>query len=78
MKTAVSIPDEVFERADKLAEKLNLSRSGLYAIALQSFIRAHEQASITEWINTFIEENGQPYDAAFLNGSLKDMQDVEW
>jgi hypothetical protein len=38
MKTAVSIPDELFERADRVAAKRGVSRSALYAEALASFI----------------------------------------
>ena len=37
MKTAVSIPDDVFEQADRLAGELRVSRSELYATALRSY-----------------------------------------
>jgi hypothetical protein len=35
MKTAVSIPDPVFEKGEALARKLGLSRSALYALAIE-------------------------------------------
>ena len=35
VKTAVSIPDPLFEAADRLARRRNVSRSALYAEALQ-------------------------------------------
>lgn len=38
VKTAVSIPDELFEAADRLAERRNVSRSALYAEALRRLI----------------------------------------
>ena len=38
MKTAISIPDEVFEAADRTAKKLGVSRSELYATAVHEFI----------------------------------------
>jgi metal-responsive CopG/Arc/MetJ family transcriptional regulator len=47
MKTAVSLPDELFEAADSLAKRLRMSRSELYASALEAYIRTHQSAEIT-------------------------------
>lgn len=47
MKTAVSIPDPVFKAADKLARRLGMSRSRLYAEALHRYLRLHDEQSIT-------------------------------
>ena len=41
MKTAVSIPDDVFEEAERLATELKTSRSQLYSRALQEFVARH-------------------------------------
>ncbi len=38
MKTAVSIPDDVFEAAEDLARRMNTSRSQLYATALRALL----------------------------------------
>ena len=38
MKTAISLPDELFEEAESLASRLGMSRSGLYAAALEDFM----------------------------------------
>ncbi len=38
MKTAVSVPDDLFERAERLARRDGYTRSGLYAKALEEFI----------------------------------------
>jgi metal-responsive CopG/Arc/MetJ family transcriptional regulator len=78
MKTAISIPDSLYDKADNLAGRLHLSRSRLYAIALERFIKNHEESTITEKIDQFIEEHGQPVDPVFLNGALEDMKKVEW
>lgn len=45
-KTAVSIEEELFARADLLARDLGVSRSRLYARALESFIRRREDAEL--------------------------------
>jgi metal-responsive CopG/Arc/MetJ family transcriptional regulator len=51
MKTAVSIPDEVFEAAEKAAKRLGVSRSELYANAVREFVERHRRDNITEKLN---------------------------
>ena len=58
MKTAISIPDEVFESAERLAQRLGLARSDLYARAVAQFIAAQDQHSITERLNAVHSESG--------------------
>ena len=45
MKTAISIPNPLFEEAEALAHRLHLSRSELYANALRAFVDQHDEAS---------------------------------
>jgi hypothetical protein len=47
MKTAVSLPDPLFEAADRLARQLGKSRSQLYAEALQALLERHRDDDIT-------------------------------
>jgi metal-responsive CopG/Arc/MetJ family transcriptional regulator len=47
MKTAVSIPDQVYEDADRLARRLGLTRSALYTRALRQMLKQEDDASIT-------------------------------
>ncbi len=51
MKTAVSIPDEVFESADALANELGVSRSELYARAVAEYVAKHQGADVTARLN---------------------------
>ncbi len=44
VKTAVSIPDPIFEAADRLARERRISRSALYAEALERLIAEHRTA----------------------------------
>lgn len=55
VKTAVSIPDEVFEQAERLARERNVSRSELYADALRLLVQS--DARVTEQLN---EVHGGP------------------
>jgi predicted transcriptional regulator len=46
VKTAVSIEEPLFERAEELAREMNVSRSRLYEMALEDFIRQQESKKI--------------------------------
>ena len=51
VKTAISIERELFEEGEQLARELNISRSDLYARALQSFLRQQRRRAIRDQIN---------------------------
>jgi hypothetical protein len=51
MKTAVSLPDEVFQRADNLAKRLKISRSELYSKAVAEFVSRHSPDDVTAAFN---------------------------
>jgi metal-responsive CopG/Arc/MetJ family transcriptional regulator len=55
VKTAVSIPDATFERAERRARELGVSRSELYSKAVQRMLDAHEHEQITEQIDRALE-----------------------
>jgi hypothetical protein len=55
MKTAVSIPDPVFEKAEAAAKRLKMSRSELYAKAVDAWVDAHSPDAITESWNTALD-----------------------
>jgi metal-responsive CopG/Arc/MetJ family transcriptional regulator len=48
MKTAISLPDPVFEEAESLAKQLGLSRSELYTSALKAYLKRHRRDQIAE------------------------------
>jgi len=52
MKTAISIPDELFESADVLAGRLGVSRSHLYASAIAEYVAKHLDAQVTDRLNS--------------------------
>lgn len=51
MKTAVSIPDDLFDSAEGTARRLGLSRSELYARALRDYLAEHGDEGVTERLN---------------------------
>jgi metal-responsive CopG/Arc/MetJ family transcriptional regulator len=56
MKTAVSIPDTVFEKAEAAAKRLKMSRSELYAKAVDAWVDAHSPDEITDSINAVLDQ----------------------
>jgi metal-responsive CopG/Arc/MetJ family transcriptional regulator len=69
MKTAVSIPDPVFRAADKLAHRLGMSRSSLYAEALHRYLQLHDEHAITSKLNEVLA-----HDPSELHPRLQSIQ----
>jgi metal-responsive CopG/Arc/MetJ family transcriptional regulator len=63
MKTAVSLPNEVFQAAERLAEARGLSRSALYTQALEVFLEANQIDPLTEAINRVVDRTDTRLDA---------------
>ncbi len=57
MKTAISIPDEVFAQAEKLARRLKKSRSELYSHALREYVARRGPEYITETLDRICGES---------------------
>jgi hypothetical protein len=78
MKTAVSIPDDVFEEAERLAADLRTSRSQLYSRALQEFVARHAPDRLTEAMNRVIDEVGGEVDEFSQRAARRVLEQVEW
>jgi hypothetical protein len=78
MKTAISLPDEVFQEAERLASRLKVSRSELYAKALQDFVRRHSPDAITDAYDQICSET-EPDPAPFVQrAARKSFKRVVW
>ncbi len=62
MKTAISIPNPIFEEAEGLARRLGISRSELYATAVSHFVEAHREEAIIAALNEVYAENDSAVD----------------
>jgi metal-responsive CopG/Arc/MetJ family transcriptional regulator len=67
VKTAISVPDETFQRVERAAKRLGVSRSEFYARAAQSWLDALEDEDTTDAINTAIDE--LPAELAFTDAA---------
>lgn len=59
VKTAISIPDALFEAADRLARRLGMTRSELYQRAVAAFLERHEAQAVTDVLNELYERHPQ-------------------
>ncbi|HEY4059870.1 MAG TPA: hypothetical protein VGM39_24815 [Kofleriaceae bacterium] len=77
MKTAVSVPDEVFKQAERLARSRKVSRSQLYTEALKRMIAGEQSAheSVTSAYNSAFADDADRFVA---DASRKALLDVEW
>jgi len=58
MKTAVSIPDEVFAGAERLAHQTKRSRSRIFSDALREYLARHSPEEVTEAVNRACSDIG--------------------
>ena len=64
MKTAISIPDDLFEKAEELAERLEVSRSQLYARAIGEYTERHASQGVREKLDEVYAEHESDVDPA--------------
>lgn len=51
MKTGISIPDDIFSLAEKIAQRMNMSRSELYSKAIKEFLSNLNSENITQQLD---------------------------
>jgi metal-responsive CopG/Arc/MetJ family transcriptional regulator len=78
MKTAVSIPDDVFEKVERLARRAKRSRSEVFSAALREYIAPHAPDEITEAINRACEEMGDQRDGFVATAARQVLEKTEW
>jgi metal-responsive CopG/Arc/MetJ family transcriptional regulator len=77
MKTAISIPDDIFAAADQLARRLNKSRSELYSRAVREYVAKHSPDQVTESLDMLVEETGVESDFA-TRAARRTLEHSEW
>jgi predicted transcriptional regulator len=78
MKTAISIPDPLFKKGEKIARKLKLSRSAMYAQALAEFLDRRDEAAIIAQINKVCEEVDTRIDPAIIRAQVASFPRDQW
>jgi hypothetical protein len=78
MKTAVSLPDEIFRQAEATAKKLRMSRSRLYATAISEYLDRHRADSVTERLNRLYSKHDSKLDPAWERAMLQTLAKDPW
>lgn len=80
MKTAVSLPDEIFEQATREAKRLGISRSELVTRALRDFLRERRSRDVRASYDRAFGDEGEANDTAELRreAARRALTDVEW
>ena len=78
MKTAVSIPDAIFQAADRLARRRNVSRSELYAEALRQYLAAVDRQDVTRRLDEVYADIDQDTDPFLHEAARHAMDRTEW
>ena len=78
MKTAISLPDDLFFQADQVAKELGMSRSEFYGTALRSFISAHQRTNLTEQINAVCAEVDTTLPDDLAEAARRLLLEAEW
>ncbi|HEX3581670.1 MAG TPA: ribbon-helix-helix domain-containing protein [Thermoanaerobaculia bacterium] len=78
MKTAVSIPDDVFEKAERFARGAKRSRSEVFSAALREYIARHSPDEVTVAINQALEDIGEREDEFVRAAATRVLEKTEW
>ena len=78
MKTAVSLPDDVFRAAERHARRARKSRSQLYAEALSEYLSRHAPDEVTDAMNQVIDQLNEPPDPFVTAAARRVLERTEW
>lgn len=70
VKTAVSLDRGLFQAGELLADDMRVSRSRLYAMALEDYVRRHENRRLLEQINSACQEGADTSERGLLDAML--------
>ena len=78
MKTAISLPDDVFRAAERHARRTKKSRSQLYADAISEYLSRHAPDEVTEAMNRVVDQLRQPTDPFVSRAGRRILKRTEW
>lgn len=78
MKTAVSIPDDIFEKVERLARRGGRSRSEVFSAALREYVARHAPDEVTEAMDRVCSELGDQKDAFVSAAGRRALERAEW
>ena len=78
MKTAISIPDPIFQAAEGLAHRLGKSRSQLYSEAVSEYLESHHNKDVTKILNKIYSNKSNSLDEELTTMQMHSIPKEEW
>ena len=78
MKTAISVPDDVFRTAEHFARERKLSRSALSTRAVEEFLAHHRQEGVTERLDRVYANENSSLDPVFRQLQFASLPKGQW
>jgi metal-responsive CopG/Arc/MetJ family transcriptional regulator len=78
MKTAISVRDPLFKRADKFAKKEKISRSQLFSNAVEEYMNKHEADDLAANLNAVYSQEDSSVDPVLFKMALTSLPKEEW
>ena len=78
MKTAISIPDQIFQSAEALANRMGLSRSELYSKAVAEYIKSNKNQGVTDALNAVYSSENNSLDDELHSIQMYSIDQDEW
>jgi len=78
VKTAISIPDDVFTRAEKFAHRCKMTRSGLFTVAVDEYMLHHRDDDVTQKLNEVYANKDSSLDPVLTRIQSLSLPKEEW
>jgi len=78
MKVAVSIPDPIFEAADRLARQRDIPRSQVFAEALAAYLELRNSETVTALLNEIYDHESSVLDTALTSAQFDSINHEAW
>lgn len=78
MRTAISVPDDIFDKVEKLARRVRKSRSEVFTAALREYVARHAPDEVTDAINKACDALKDQDDSFVAEASRRVSDQSEW
>ncbi len=78
VKVSLSIPDRVFQAAERAAKRMRKSRSRLYSLAIESYLESKSKAAVTKKLDRVYSKTSSKLDLAMEVAVLEQLRRERW
>ncbi len=78
MKTAISVSDDIFQLTERLAKRLKVSRSKVFAMGVKKLAEEYDDDQVTAKLNEFYEKEKAEIDPVIMKMAALSLPKDEW